>query len=239
MTVIDNDHVVMPPAFAPPKHRPTGLAEMPPFVVQKTTTQRVMRRSLDLGIAVIALLVLAIPMLVIALAVKLTSPGSAFFTQDRAGAGGSTFKIFKFRTMAADTSSSLNSDSADLEAFVANDFKLAGNDPRITPIGKFLRRTSLDEVPQLVNVLLGDMSIVGVRPLFPEQLGQRSAYDQNLYAYMRPGLTGRWQVAGRSNIRDHERIMLDRDYLENWSVAMDLRLIAQTPRALLMPGAAR
>jgi lipopolysaccharide/colanic/teichoic acid biosynthesis glycosyltransferase len=212
---------------------------MPPLVVEAAPVQRIGRRAIDLTIAVVALLVAALPMLLIAIAVKLTSDGPVFFTQDRAGAGGRNFRIFKFRTMVSGTSAALVGDDAAYQAFVENDFKLAGDDARITPVGKFLRRTSLDELPQLVNVLIGDMSVVGIRPLFPEQLAQRSAYDQALYNFMRPGLTGRWQVAGRSNIRDEERVMLDREYVERWSVTADLAIILRTPRALLMPGAAR
>jgi lipopolysaccharide/colanic/teichoic acid biosynthesis glycosyltransferase len=223
----------------PLRQAPVGISEMPPLVVEPTTEQQIARRAIDLTIAVVALAIFAIPMLIIALIVKLTSPGPALFTQERAGAGGENFTILKFRTMTPDTAASLNSSPDQLQAFIANDFKLAGDDLRITTVGKFLRRTSLDELPQLINVVLGQMSIVGIRPLFPEQLAQRSAYDQALYGHMRPGLTGRWQVAGRSNIRDDERIMLDREYVEGWSVSADLRLIVQTPRALLMPGAAR
>jgi lipopolysaccharide/colanic/teichoic acid biosynthesis glycosyltransferase len=214
------------------------ITDMPPFVVAPSAGQTRARRAIDLTIAIAALLIVALPMLVIMLVVKLTGDGAVFFTQDRAGASGTTFRIFKFRTMVADASATLHGDEAALRAFVENDFKLAGDDMRITTVGKFLRRTSLDELPQLINVLFGHMSIVGIRPLFPEQLAQRSEYDQTLYNFMRPGLTGRWQVAGRSNIRDQERIMLDREYVEDWSLFGDLRLMAKTPRALLIPDAA-
>lgn len=241
MTLIDeaNPLVVARPLPAPPARRPISIGEMPPFVVEPTLQQRFGRRTIDLTIAVVALLVAALPMLIIAIAIKLTSEGPALFIQDRVAAGAKTFRILKFRTMVADATASLQSDERALQAFVDNDFKMAGDDHRITRIGKFLRRTSLDELPQLINVLIGDMSIVGIRPLFPEQLAQRSEYDQALYNFTRPGLTGRWQVAGRSNIRDLERIMLDREYVENWSLTSDIRLILQTPRALLVPGAAR
>lgn len=215
-----------------------GGYDFPPFVSKPTTPERVARRSIDIAFAAVVLLTMFVPMLVIALVIKLTSNGPVLFRQDRVGQHGETFRVLKFRTMVTDAEATLRTDPVAFRRYQENDFKLDADDPRITSVGRVLRTTSLDELPQLFNILLGQMSVVGIRPLLSDEVALRTPYDQALYHHMRPGLTGLWQVAGRSTIQDDERIVLDRHYAEQWSVLSDIRLIAKTPRALLLPGAA-
>jgi lipopolysaccharide/colanic/teichoic acid biosynthesis glycosyltransferase len=212
------------------------LSDLPPFVTELTTADRVARRALDLTVAIVTLLVMAIPMLVIAAIVKLTSDGPILFRQERVGEGGNPFQVLKFRTMVDGADRMLRLDADALKAYQENDFKLASDDPRITGIGRFLRKASLDELPQLINVLRGDMSIVGIRPLLSEELACRSSYDQALYRHLAPGLTGRWQVAGRSDVQHDHRVLLDRGYVEQWAFATDLWILAATPLALVRTG---
>jgi lipopolysaccharide/colanic/teichoic acid biosynthesis glycosyltransferase len=128
----------------------------------------------------------------------------------------------------------LHADEELRAAYVANDFKLDGeHDPRITKIGRFLRKTSLDELPQLWNVLRGDMSMVGIRPLLFDELALRPEYDQDLYRQLRPGITGLWQVKGRSTVDPIDRMALDREYVETWSPWNDTKIIFGTPFAVL------
>lgn len=194
------------------------------------------RRVLDVLLSVVALIVLAIPSLVISALVKATSRGPVLFTQTRVGRSGETFTVLKFRTMEHGTHQAVLDDEADFEAYRSNDFKLAPDDERITSLGKFLRKSSLDELPQLVNVLRGDMSVVGIRPLLPDEVALRSDYDQELYRVLRPGMTGLWQVEGRSTVGKIDRIALDRRYVEDWSVGKDLWIIIRTPFAILKIG---
>jgi lipopolysaccharide/colanic/teichoic acid biosynthesis glycosyltransferase len=191
------------------------------------------QRAVDLVIATAACLVLAIPALIVAVVVKLTSSGPVLFAHRRVGRDGRTFEVYKFRSMRNGTDAEVLADPATHTAYLLNGFKLPADDPRITSVGRVLRRTSFDEVPQLVNVLRGDMSLVGVRPVLPEELAVRPSYDQALYRRLRPGMTGLWQVEGRSTVLDVDRLLLDRRYLEQWSFWGDLRILARTPRALL------
>jgi lipopolysaccharide/colanic/teichoic acid biosynthesis glycosyltransferase len=190
-------------------------------------------RCVDLLASLTALVVLAPLLALVAILVKRSSPGPVFFRQIRVGKGGREFKVWKFRTMQDGTHQTVLSDPALLAEYKNNDFKLHEDDPRITNIGKKLRKSSIDELPQLINVIMGDMSLVGVRPLLPQELALRSDYDRSLYGCYRPGVTGLWQVEGRSNVKAIERIELDRRYLEHWSFWTNLTLILRTPRAVL------
>jgi lipopolysaccharide/colanic/teichoic acid biosynthesis glycosyltransferase len=187
---------------------------------------------LDVGVATVVALVTFLPGLVIAAIVKSTSPGPAFFVQERVGRHGEVFRLVKFRTMRDGTHLEVKENVEMLAEYQANNFKLAPDDPRITRIGRWLRRTSLDEVPQLINVLRGEMSIVGVRPLVPDELSLRSEYDQALYRALRPGMTGLWQVEGRSTVQNEDRQHLDRRYMETWSPWRDVIIMLRTPGAL-------
>ncbi len=155
------------------------------------------------------------------------------FTHTRVGRNEETFGVLKFRSMAAGTSHAIDADAEASAQLQASDFKLAADDPRITPVGRFIRKTSLDELPQLFNVIKGDMSVVGIRPIEPDEVALRPVRDQQIYKSRRPGMTGLWQVEGRSNIVADERIMLDRTYVQSWSVVRDLVIILRTPIALV------
>ena len=187
-------------------------------------------RFLDLGLAMVALSVLALPMGVIAAFVRLDSRGPAFFRQTRIGQNGVPFTMYKFRSMAQDAEKR----RADLLAHSDREgvcFK-AKNDPRVTRVGKVLRRFSLDELPQIFNVLKGDMSLVGPRPALPEEV---AAYPEQALERLqvRPGITGLWQVSGRAGIGFDRMIELDTAYVRSRSLLLNLILIAMTARAVV------
>lgn len=175
---------------------------------------------IDRVCAAIALVLLVPVFVAIAVAIKLDSRGPAFFRQERVGLGGRPFVVWKFRTMLPD--------SARPEA----GFHVSAADPGITRVGHFLRRWSLDELPQLINVLLGEMSLVGPRPTLAYQVQQYSEF-QRQRLLMRPGLTGHAQVVGRNALPWSKRIELDVEYVRNWSLLLDLKLIFKTPLTLL------
>lgn len=172
--------------------------------------------------------------LVAALVVRVTSRGPVIFRQERVGEGGELFDVLKFRTMSDGTHGEVLSDEEMHRRYVENDFKLPADDPRITSIGRWLRRTSIDEVPQLMNVLRGEMGLVGARPIERAQLERRSPYDQALYCQHKPALTGVWQIAGRSEYRDEHRDDLDRIGLEQWTVINNLKILVRTPKAVIV-----
>ena len=190
------------------------------------------RRALDVAVAAILLVLLSPLLLPLALAVKLTSRGPVLFKHERVGRGGRHFLVVKFRTMRVGTHEELWNCEEQQSGFLANDFKLSRDDSRITPIGRTLRRTGLDELPQLINILRGDMSLVGVRPLVPVELALRPEIDQTLYCRLRPGVTGLWQTSGRSNVLKNRRIAMDRRYSAEWHPLEDLRILLRTPRCL-------
>jgi lipopolysaccharide/colanic/teichoic acid biosynthesis glycosyltransferase len=200
------------------------------------------KRTIDV-IGSVALLLLLSPLLVIvAVLVRVTSPGPALFRQERVGTRGRTFTMVKFRTMV------VNDDDSALREAVQGEldgtreeaegsFKLH-DDPRVTPVGRWLRRTSFDEVPQLFNVLLGHMSLVGPRPalpweaaLFPPELRRREE--------VLPGLTGLWQVSGRSRLGTPDMLRLDVEYVDTWSLGLDLSILVRTVPVLLRGDGAR
>jgi lipopolysaccharide/colanic/teichoic acid biosynthesis glycosyltransferase len=200
------------------------------------------RRAVDLMVVVIALLVLAIPMLLIAMAVRWSSPGPAFYRQQRIGRGGRPFTMYKFRTMRVGGSDAQHRELIARE-LRGEDTSVNGSwkidcDPRVTRVGGFLRRTSLDELPQLINVLLGQMSLVGPRPcleweaeMFPARFAER--FD------VPPGLTGLWQVSGRSTMGTLEMLELDLAYVRGWSFWSDLGILLRTVPAVLRGQGAR
>jgi exopolysaccharide biosynthesis polyprenyl glycosylphosphotransferase len=168
-------------------------------------------------------------LLLIAAAVRLSSPGPAFFVQTRVGLGGAPFRMVKFRSMYADADRR-RADVAALSDREGICLKVR-NDPRITPVGRFLRRTSLDELPQLFNVLAGDMSLVGPRPALPEEVALYPPEAHRRHA-VRPGITGLWQVSGRADIGFSEMIDLDLDYVRRVSPALDMSILFRTFRAV-------
>lgn len=181
---------------------------------------QVVKNVFDRVMATAVLAVLAIPMLVIFVAVRATSEGPALFRHTRVGLGGREFQVLKFRTMVngADRAAGADAEGALVKR---------REDPRITRVGTFLRRSSLDELPQLVNVLRGEMSLVGPRPLVPAEFAMYGA-DIHRRLVVRPGMTGLWQVSGRSDLSWEERMRMDLRYVENWSLALDLQLLWKT-----------
>ncbi|MEV7009718.1 sugar transferase [Streptosporangium sp. NPDC051022] len=175
--------------------------------------------------ASMALLLLAVPMLVISVLIRVTSPGPALFRQTRVGRGGREFEVVKFRTMVNDAER-LKIALQQQNEFDGVLFKMR-NDPRITRVGAFLRRYSLDELPQLLNVIRGEMSLVGPRPPLPDEVEQYGA-DVRRRLVVKPGMTGLWQVSGRSDLSWEESVRLDLRYVENWSLFLDLQILWKT-----------
>lgn len=202
---------------------------------------RIVKRSFDLLLSTLAIVLLSPLWLLIALLIKLDSKGPVFYTQERVGMDGRLFLVFKFRTMKAGAESDVHREYQ--RAFIAGraeanfsdngkpTYKLL-TDPRITRVGKFLRRTSLDEVPQLLNVLMGDMSIVGPRPPIPYEVEAYELWHRKRLD-MKPGLTGLWQVSGRNRLPFEEMVRLDLFYIENWSLLLDLKIILRTALVML------
>ena len=189
--------------------------------------ERVMKVVLDRLLALIALVALSPLLLLLAVMVRRDSPGPSLFRQRRIGRGGHPFTVYKFRSMAGDAEERLRRDGL-WDVYVANGFKLPpGGDPRITRFGAMIRRTSLDELPQLFNALNGTMSLVGPRPVVPDEL---ACYGEltSVYTGVRPGITGYWQVNGRSDVAFPERAELDAYYYDNRSLRVDLRILLRT-----------
>ena len=188
------------------------------------------KRAFDLVAAGAALVVLAPVLAAIAVAVRTSSRGPVLFRQERVGKRGRTFEVLKFRTMVPNAEELL-ADLADRNEGAGPLFKMT-TDPRVTKIGRFLRSTSLDELPQLWNVVRNEMSLVGPRPALP---GEMADWDDELYARLRvkPGITGMWQVSGRSSTSFEEYTRLDLYYVDNWSLVVDLAILAKTVPAVL------
>jgi exopolysaccharide biosynthesis polyprenyl glycosylphosphotransferase len=201
--------------FAPVHHSHTALA---------------LKRLIDVVLASALLVACAPIMAIAALAVRATSPGPVLFRQVRCGLYGRRFAMLKFRTMHADAEQR-KADLLELNEMDGPVFKLR-DDPRVTPVGRVLRRWSLDELPQLWNVLWGDMSIVGPRPPVPEEVAQYAVFERRRLS-MRPGLTCLWQVMGRNSIGFADWVKLDLRYIDRWSLASDLRILLQTIPAVL------
>jgi exopolysaccharide biosynthesis polyprenyl glycosylphosphotransferase len=189
------------------------------------------KRTLDLAISSLLLLLLLPLLVAAAIAIKLTSKGPVLFLQERIGMNKRRFKIYKFRTMIPNAEQVIHTLEGQNEA-TGPVFKIK-NDPRITPIGKFLRRSSIDELPQLLNVLKGDMSLVGPRPLPVRDYEGFSEDWQRRRFSVKPGITCLWQVNGRSGISFDQWMLLDLQYLDEWSLWLDLKILAKTVPAVL------
>ncbi len=198
---------------------------------------RLVKRALDLTVVIVGgLLSLPLIMLIAAL-IKLTSPGPVFYRQQRIGYGGRSFQVWKYRTMVKDAEIILErhlGTNASARTEWERDSKLK-NDPRITRVGHWLRKTSLDELPQIWNVLTGEMSLVGPRPIMNCEFLKYRSYQESfeLYAKVLPGITGLWQVSGRSNTSYDKRVDLDTYYVRNWSPWLDLYILARTVKVVL------
>jgi exopolysaccharide production protein ExoY len=192
------------------------------------------KRTIDIVLALSGILLLA-PLLIICFAATmLMSPGPVLFRHQRVGYNGKSFDCLKFRTMATDAPERLRrlleTDTAAAAEWATN--RKLRNDPRITAIGSILRKSSLDELPQLFNVLRGDMSIVGPRPVIDEEL-ERYSSSVGAYLACRPGITGLWQVSGRSSTTYDKRVACDTFYARNWSMALDIKIMIVTIPSLL------
>ncbi len=201
----------------------------------KSYFNRILKRGFDL-VGASLLLCFSWPfMLAIALAIKLNSRGPVFFSQDRVGQGGKIFKLYKFRTMYQDAEAQfrayLERHPEKYRAWLK--YRKLKDDPRVTRVGRFLRRFSLDELPQLWNVLKGDMSLVGPRPAMPEEMEGYYREHSDIYMTVRPGLTGLWQVSGRNKLPFKERVKLDAWYVQNWSFWLDLIILFKTLPAVI------
>ncbi len=198
-------------------------------------TSQLAKRAMDIGLALLALPVAAPVLLVIAIAIRLDSPGPIVFSQQRIGQDGRPFKVYKFRSMVANAED-LHEDLIRETGEDPRHPKLV-NDPRITRVGRWIRRFSLDEVPQLWNIMRGDMSWVGPRPAVPQEVELYEPWHLQRLRVM-PGLTGLWQVSGRSQVPFEEMCLLDIYYIENWSLGLDLQILLRTvPQVLFAHGA--
>ena len=211
------------------------VAGLPLLHVEKpefTGFRRVFKGLFDRGVAFVSLVLLSPLFLMLAIAVRLDSKGPAFFRQERVGRAGRTFTMLKFRSMSIDAEDRLDDIKADNVHGDDGPMLKVVNDPRITRVGRFLRRTSLDELPQLVNVLLGQMSLVGPRPPLPREVAQYENHVQRRLL-VKPGLTGLWQVSGRADLSWEDSVRLDLYYVENWSFLLDIAILVRTVRAVL------
>jgi len=191
------------------------------------------KRAMDVIGATIGLVVLAPVIAAIAVLIMLDSRGPVLFAHQRLGRGGCRFNCLKFRSMRVDAERALLEDESLRERYVANSYKIpTDHDPRVTRIGRFLRKTSLDEVPQLWNVLMGDMSLVGPRPIIDEEAVH---YEGTLDVLLsvRPGLSGAWAVKGRSRVGYPERAVIELAYAREWTVVGDLEILVRTPWAVV------
>ena len=208
---------------------PGTMPDDPVLAVAPVSVGLAFKRLIDVAGSGVGLLLLAPVLLAVALAVRLSSPGPVLFRQFRLGRGGRPFYVLKFRTMVVDAERRLAELEAQNEAAGGVLFKIR-RDPRVTPIGRFLRRTSLDELPQLWNVLRGEMSLVGPRPLQLRDSHRLEAMDAQAFAVrlsVTPGVTGAWQVGGRSDGTEG-MVRQDLDYVANWSLAEDFKILLLT-----------
>jgi lipopolysaccharide/colanic/teichoic acid biosynthesis glycosyltransferase len=222
---------------------PTNIALYPDLMEpgQRKRTLLLVKRSIDLLVSGLGLALLSPVFLAIATAIRLTSKGPIFFKQDRVGQYGRLFTVLKFRSMFVQNDCSVHKDY--VVKLIRNQaqptngegsgvYKLT-NDRRITAVGKFLRRTSLDELPQIINVLFGDMSLVGPRPPIPYELAAYQTWHRRRILEAKPGITGLWQVTGRSQVKFDEMVRLDLRYATSWSLWLDLKILLMTPMAVI------
>lgn len=227
------------------------FAPWPAAGPEDSVPSRIAKRVLDYVLASVFMILSAPFFLVIAACIKLTSPGPVFFMQDRVGRSGKTFPFYKFRTMKHNSDDAVHREFS--REFICGSKKTHGasthsngngngngakvykltRDPRVTAIGQFLRRTSLDELPQLFNVLRGEMSLVGPRPPVVYELEHYQDWHKQRLT-VRPGITGLWQVSGRSSVPFDEMVLLDLYYIEHRSTLMDLRIMAKTLPVMLL-----
>jgi len=221
-------------ALSPPVTPPTPPVERP-RLRERSLAQRFLKRSFDLAFVLVFVALFWWLFLVVAIGTRLSGPGEVLFGHQRIGRRGRPFQCLKFRSMVSNASEVLqdllDQDPAAKAEWESN-FKFK-SDPRITSFGLFIRRTSLDELPQLWNILKGDMSVVGPRPVFRKELVIHYGSTRRHYLSVRPGLTGPWQVNGRNDTGYEERVRIDRDYVLNWTLRGDLKIVFQTVAVVL------
>jgi exopolysaccharide biosynthesis polyprenyl glycosylphosphotransferase len=224
---------------------PSDIVKRHPDLVRygRNTPSVVVKRAMDIVGSLFALILLSPLLLAIAVAIKLTSKGPIFFRQHRVGHCGRQFNFLKFRSMYTSNDHAIHQQY--MKSLISGrngSEKAAGqrqtvykltHDPRITQLGRILRRTSLDEFPQFVNVLKGDMSLVGPRPPIPYEVECYDIWHKQRLLAVKPGITGLWQVKGRSRVRFDDMVRLDLEYARSWSLWLDIKILLQTPRAIL------
>jgi lipopolysaccharide/colanic/teichoic acid biosynthesis glycosyltransferase len=229
-------HLVLPMLAGPPVHATTGRVGTHPAIslcpIAGRRVARAIRRCVDVLGALTLLVALAPVFLAVALIVRARMGAPIFYRQERVGSRGRSFRIYKFRSMLNGTAEQMLSSPEDHRAYVASSYKMAADDPRVPPVGKILRRSSLDELPQLWNVLRGDMSLVGPRPVVPAELEEYGEWKR-LLLRAKPGLTGAWQVGGRGRVGYPERAHMELDYVSGGSLMDDLGILLRTVPAVI------
>ena len=230
--------LILAPALtnvAGPRVHTQPVAGLPLIHVDRPTyrgANRILKKSFDIVGSAMLLLLFSPVLIGFAIAIKVSSPGPVFFRQDRVGINGDIFRMIKFRSMVVDAETRLEKlQAAHRDAGNVVLFKMK-NDPRVTGVGKFIRRYSIDELPQLFNVLIGDMSLVGPRPPLKAEVDVYEA-DARRRLLVKPGMTGLWQVSGRSDLTWDDSVRLDIYYVENWSITGDMVIICKTAKAVL------
>lgn len=221
---------------------PTDLTLYPdlPHQTRVRKASHVLKRIIDIAGSIVLLFLFSPILAAVGLAIKLTSRGPVIFRQERIGQYGKPFSFWKFRSMCVDSDAAIHKEyvtklisNGQAASETGTVFKIT-NDPRITPIGHFLRKTSIDELPQLWNVLCGQMSLVGPRPPLPYELENYAVWHRRRILEVKPGMTGLWQVTGRSRITFNEMVRLDLRYAKQWSLWLDIKILVQTPKAVFM-----
>lgn len=196
---------------------------------------RILKRSFDIIASAIGLVALSPVFLAVAIAIKCDDGGPVFYDQIRIGKNGKKFKMYKFRSMRVNAEDEIEwlQEHSEVDGAM---FKMK-NDPRVTRVGKFIRKTSIDEFPQLLNVLLGQMSIVGPRPPLPREVADYTQYDKQRL-YVKPGCTGLWQVTARNSVGFQEMVNIDLDYIQRRSIWLDLKIMFKTVKVIFVPNEA-
>lgn len=233
-------HLVLAPSItdiAGPRIQTRPVSGLPLIHVETprfSSGERFFKRMMDITLSIIGVTLISPLILTLALLVKLTSPGPILFKQTRVGYHGREFKMLKFRSMVTNAEELLTELRASQDAGNEVMFKMA-NDPRVTRIGRLMRKFSLDELPQLLNVISGTMSLVGPRPPLPAEVAQYADHVHRRFL-VKPGITGLWQVSGRSTLSWEDTVRLDLSYVENWTMLTDAMIMARTLKAALAPG---
>jgi exopolysaccharide biosynthesis polyprenyl glycosylphosphotransferase len=208
--------------------------------IETNKVARVIKRCIDMAGSLVGILLFSPFFLIVPIIIKFTSKGPVFFTQKRVGQGGRLFTFLKFRSMRVQKDCSVHKEfikqfiqrSDSVQKYGGQKIFKMKNDPRVTKIGKFIRKTSIDELPQLFNVLIGDMSLVGPRPAIPYEVEEYDTWHKRRVLEVKPGITGYWQVKGRSKTSFEVMVRMDLQYIMQWSLLWDIKIICQTPFAL-------